>query len=444
MKQKTNSTAYLGFSEIDITPGSPAEMVGFSRADNTSRGVLHPLKAQVFVCQTAKETLCLAAIDSLGFTVKLTLQLRQQMAEVLHIPVEKVMVCFSHTHSAPNAATEQDYFTLVCKKLCLALKNAVEHRKPFHAAWGIAQHQIGINRRGGAFGEDPRLGVLKFSEPNGKPILLLLRVSAHANVLTSDNYKISSDYFGITRQKLSEVFQCPVMMIQGASGNLRPKFQQENAEFMEIYGVDALKTPYTVLEKQQYFQQSIDALEKMADSVLQPVSAVYDKITPKSVYKMSMCSQKHRFAADVPSLKRAAEIAEEAKTEAGIDGTGWLLEVQRLRRQHVFTQTADIEFQYFILNEGCLCGVPNEIMCEISLDAWRQSENSLFFLNGYTNGIDSYLATAEEYDKGGYEVLWSNLVYYPYHGRVMALNRESAGQMADFAVSGHRHLFDSQ
>ena len=92
------------------------------------------------------------------------------------------------------------------------------------------------------------------------------------------------------------------------------------------------------------------------------------------------------------------------------------------------------------MNEGCLCGVPNEIMCEISLDAWHRSKDSLLFLNGYTNGIDSYLPTAEEYDEGGYEVLWSNLIYYPYHGRVMPLNRESARRMASFAVADRKNL----
>lgn len=440
MKQNQN-TASFGFADTNITPDGPVQLVGFPRIDNQSRGILHPLNAQILIFRFQEETMCLAAVDSLGFTVELTMKLRKEIASVLNISTDKIMVCFSHTHSAPNAAEEPAYFTFVCDQICVAAKEAEKQMRPFHVAWGIGDHLIGINRRSDTSAVEPRLGILKLEDPDEKPALLLLRVSAHANVLTSDNYKISSDYFGLTRQKLSNTFGCPVMMVQGASGNLRPRFQQENADFMEIQGVDALEKPYTDTEKQKYFQQSLDALENMADSVLASVVPIWKKLKTEPVHRLAMFSVIHPFAADVPSLKRAEEIAEEAETEAGIDGNGWLMEVRKLREKKVFTQTADIEFQYFMLNDGCFCGVANEIMCEISLDVWQKSEDSLFFLNGYTNGIDSYLPTAEEYDKGGYEVLWSNLIYYPYHGRVMALNRDSAGQLASFAVSDRSHFW---
>ena len=439
MKQNQN-TASFGFADTNITPDGPVQLVGFPRIDNQSRGILHPLNAQILIFRFQEETMCLAAVDSLGFTVELTMKLRKEIASVLNISTDKIMVCFSHTHSAPNAAEEPAYFSFVCDQICVAAKEAEKQMRPFHVAWGIGDHLIGINRRSDTSAVEPRLGILKLEDPDEKPALLLLRVSAHANVLTSDNYKISSDYFGLTRQKLSNTFGCPVMMVQGASGNLRPRFQQENADFMEIQGVDALEKPYTDTEKQKYFQQSLDALENMADSVLASVVPIWKKLKTEPVHRLAMFSVIHPFAADVPSLKRAEEIAEEAETEAGIDGNGWLMEVRKLREKKVFTQTADIEFQYFMLNDGCFCGVANEIMCEISLDVWQKSEDSLFFLNGYTNGIDSYLPTAEEYDKGGYEVLWSNLIYYPYHGRVMALNRDSAGQLASFAVSDRSHF----
>lgn len=439
MKQNQN-TASFGFADTNITPDGPVQLVGFPRIDNQSRGILHPLNAQILIFRFQEETMCLAAVDSLGFTVELTMKLRKEIASVLNISTDKIMVCFSHTHSAPNAAEEPAYFTFVCDQICVAAKEAEKQMRPFHVAWGIGDHLIGINRRSDTSAVEPRIGILKLEDPDEKPALLLLRVSAHANVLTSDNYKISSDYFGLTRQKLSNTFGCPVMMVQGASGNLRPRFQQENADFMEIQGVDALEKPYTDTEKQKYFQQSLDALENMADSVLASVVPIWKKLKTEPVHRLAMFSVIHPFAADVPSLKRAEEIAEEAETEAGIDGNGWLMEVRKLREKKVFTQTADIEFQYFMLNDGCFCGVANEIMCEISLDVWQKSEDSLFFLNGYTNGIDSYLPTAEEYDKGGYEVLWSNLIYYPYHGRVMALNRDSAGQLASFAVSDRSHF----
>ncbi|MNP54424.1 hypothetical protein D3C76_1489750 [compost metagenome] len=97
----------------------------------------------------------------------------------------------------------------------------------------------------------------------------------------------------------------------------------------------------------------------------------------------------------------------------------------------ILQQYSDIEIQYFALNNGCWCGVPNEIMCEIALDASKKVNDELLHLGGYTNGCDSYLPSVEEFRKGGYEVLWSLLLYYQYHGRVMPLQEDTADKLAE-------------
>ena len=75
MKQNQN-TASFGFADTNITPDGPVQLVGFPRIDNQSRGILHPLNAQILIFRFQEETMCLAAVDSLGFTVELTMKLR--------------------------------------------------------------------------------------------------------------------------------------------------------------------------------------------------------------------------------------------------------------------------------------------------------------------------------------------------------------------------------
>ena len=139
-----------------------------------------------------------------------------------------------------------------------------------------------------------------------------------------------------------------------------------------------------------------------------------------------MQSSVKRLYADVPNMEAAKKIAVEAKTNADIDGTDWLSEVKALNEKRIHQQHKDIEIMYFMLNEGCICGVANEAMCEISLAIKNELNNPLIFFGGYTNGCDGYLPTKAEYEKGGYEVLWSYLLYYKYHGTVMPLNPDSA------------------
>lgn len=157
-----------------------------------------------------------------------------------------------------------------------------------------------------------------------------------------------------------------------------------------------------------------------------------------------MFSKIKRFYSDVPSLEKANKILIEAKEEAGIDGSSWLEEVKKLNNSKITEQYTDIEIQYFILNNGCFCGIPEEIMCETALETAKKLKNNHIYLGGYTNGCNGYFPTYEEFLKGGYEVVWSYLIYYIYHGRVSSLRKESADILVDTIVSQFKNLHKSK
>lgn len=422
----------MGFAEVDITPTKPVQLVGYDvRPDNLSRGILHRLVAQTMVWESKEEKCCLIAIDSLGFTVALTNGLRNQVAKALSIDMENVMVCFSHTHAAPNAAIEKEYYVFVCQQIMVAVEQAIQLMFPVQAAWGVAANEVGVNRRGSEHIFDDRLGILKITGLASNDLqVLVVRIATHANVLMSDNYLISADYFGTTRALLEQKFDCKVVLLQGASGDVRPKYRQDNAIFLEIHPVEAAQQVISAAEQENYNKQSMQSLDNIAMRIYQAVDGVIHNLHPQPITSLALFSVRHTFHADVPTDKRALEIAKEAKRYAGIDGTGWLQEVQRLQQEKITRQSSIVEIQYFIVGDGCICGVPNEVMSEIALVIAKKANQQLLFFNGYTNGIESYLPSAEEYDKGGYEVLWSNLLYYIYHGRVMPFNRDTADCLA--------------
>lgn len=55
-------------------------------------------------------------------------------------------------------------------------------------------------------------------------------------------------------------------------------------------------------------------------------------------------------------------------------------------------------------------------------------------IDGRSNGCLSYFPTEEEYDKGGYEVYWSILIYYKYFNRVFPFERDSASKLIEFIL----------
>ncbi len=419
-------TAILGLSEVDITPSSPMQTVGFGREDELSRGVLHPLSAQVSVWQSTAGKYCLVTIDHIGFSTWHAEALRNEISEILSISKDKVMLCFSHTHAAPNDSIETAYSDFVNARIKGAVREAAENMAPVKASWGNAWGDIGINRRGGFAALDRRIGILKVVDAkNGDLRLLLLRLTAHANVLKEDNYLISPDYFGVVRDLLSEKYRCMVMLTQGASGNISPKY----------YMTSRIWTPKHPAPSYYGKCESASALSDMAEEVFRQVDHTIGEIHPRNVGHLDMYSVNLKLDADVPTYERALEIAAEANDEACIDGTAWLAEVRRLIQNGVRKQTDDIELQYFSANDGCLCGVPNEIMCEFALRTSEKLCSDLFYFGGYTNGCTGYFPTEEEYDKGGYEVYWSMLIYYIYHGRVGPLNRDSAARLMETAVN---------
>lgn len=424
-----------GYAEVDITPKKSVEIVGFDRRDTMSRGVLDALLGQVLLFEREREKYCLVTIDSLGFTVEKAMILREEVGKEIGVPPQRVMVCFSHTHSAPNAATEPEYFEQICARLREGAAQAAAALMPVKISWGCTKGEIGVNRRNPKGPVDDRIGVLKIlNRATGKLEYIVLRVTAHANVLTSDNYNVSSDFIGTTRVLLEKNYACKVLITQGASGDIRPRYQHSRACFMEEHPREAELIVADARQSRALSAESMESLKKMAMAIERSVRGILLDTAAEEVKTISILSEEHEFLTDVPTMESAQTIVAEARRKASIDGSDWLEEVRRLNRGGIRSQHKKIEIQYFMINKGCLCGIANEAMCQIAIDIERETGNSLVFFGGYTNGCDGYLPTEEEYDRGGFEVLWSYLIYYRYHGRVMPLNRDTAEKIVDIVV----------
>lgn len=410
----------LGYAETDITPRIPLQLIGFNRTDNTSKGILKPLLAQVAVWESGGRH-CLITVDSIGFKKELADMLRIQVSNHLKVPRDKVMLCFSHCHSAPNVDDSQEYFEMVCRNIIMAVQRAEHDMHPVLAGWDNAEVDIGVNRRADNPNLDKRAGILKVCGlDKGESKLLLIRVTAHCNVLKRDNYLISPDYFGSIRELLQEKCGCPIMVIQGAAGNIAPKY------------FNSAETPIDA-DGPQYVR-SRTALEDMAAVVWEKLSQRIASIEVSDTPSIEMYSREMSLYVDVPSLAMAEKIAQEAKNYCGIDGRAWMEEIKKLHRAGVCRQEEVVEVQYFAIGKWCVCGVPYELMVEFALEPMEKLNNPFFYVNGYTNGCSFYFPTEEEYDKGGYEVYWSMLLYYKYYNRVFPFERNSAGKLIAFIL----------
>lgn len=410
----------LGYAQTDITPKIPMPLIGFNRTDNTSRGVLKPLAAQVSIWES-KDCQCLITIDSIGFKKELADILRIKVSNILEVPFDKVMLCFSHCHSAPNIDVSKEYFQMVCSNILMAVHSAKNDMHPVLVGWDNVEVDIGVNRREDNINLDKRAGILKVCGLDKEERkLLVIRVTAHCNVLKRDNYLISPDYFGSIRELLQENYGCPIMVIQGSAGNIAPKY------------FNSAETPIDATGAQ--YHRSSTALEDMAAVVLEKLSQRIALIEVSDTLAIDMYVRKMHLYANVPSLTVAEKVAQEAKNYCGIDGRPWLEEIKKLHHAGIYQQEETVEVQYFTIGKWCICGLPYELMVEFALEPMEKLNDPFFYVNGYTNGCLSYFPTEEEYDKGGYEVYWSILIYYKYYNRVFPLERDSASKLTAFII----------
>ena len=414
----------FGFSETEITPHTPIQTIDFG-VQEPATGVERALMAQATVWRLGETICAVIAIDHIGFAIDHARSLRTRIADLIGAGLEQVMLCFSHTHAAPNDSAEPEYSEWVDERVLDAVRRAMNGMLPVRAAWGCADVEIGVNRRMGA-ALDRRAGILKVVDAKtGANAFALLRLTAHGNALKADNRLISPDWIGAARDWISKKLHCPVMIAQGASGNVAPK-----------YFCSKLNPP-DADDTSGRFVRTNDALSEMARAVWKGVGRVFDGIQAREVRTLRMHSARKALLARVPEMPRAREIAEEAHRAAEIDGARWLREVARLNAEGVKEQYETVEMQFFQLDEGALIGVANEIMCELALEVAKKAGKTVF-LGGYTNGSAGYLPTAEEYDRGGYEVFWSMLEYFMYYPRVMPLERDSAETIVEMALEGIR------
>ena len=66
--------------------------------------------------------------------------------------------------------------------------------------------------------------------------------------------------------------------------------------------------------------------------------------------------------------------------------------------------SAGVRTHFVTFGDVAIIGCNIEPFCEIGMAVKRQSPFPVTFMGGYTNGRMAYMATAEEWPKGGYEV----------------------------------------
>lgn len=417
----------VGTYKIDITPPIGIDFIGYHRPTGI-RNIDERIYITAFVFEYKESKSVFLSIDNIGMLIEDTKIIRDQIALELNIPFEKITVVFTHTHSGPATASSkevvQDYKTFLISQ---AIKTAVlanEYMEPSMVGWNVTLGDIGVNRREiSSNGKvkmgtnktgvvDQRVGLLAIKHPVTERLQgLIVFCTAHPNVLMGDSDRLSADYPGLTRNILQDLFLCPVIIVQGAAGNVNAKYRG-----------------------------SEEALKQMAFSLSGSVEKMIPNMNYKPIYNLRTKSTTFSMQLkNVPEPNYIRKMGELAAKQWGVNTELWQAVLVDRFKSNDRKLSIELEVHSFQLNEGSFSGIPMEPFAETALDIKGKLKNELTFFGGYTNGYLGYLPTKEAYPYGGYEVELNPVVYGPITNLWMPPVEETAEQVVHKVVELHNN-----
>ncbi|AZQ48987.1 neutral/alkaline non-lysosomal ceramidase N-terminal domain-containing protein [Bacillus sp. GX] len=404
----------VGVCKVDITPPIGIDFVGYHRETGINN-IEERIYGTVFVFEKDEMKTVFISIDNIGMLIEDTNMIRERVARELHVPFEQITVVYTHTHSGPETFGDnplvQSYKTILVNNVVHGAVTANKNLKRCEVGWGVTTGDIGVNRRertsdGRAkMGTnidgvvDKRIGMLAIRDAETKELSgIVVFCTAHPNVLKGDSDALSADYPGMTREILEKTINCPVMIVQGAAGNVNAKYRG-----------------------------SRKALKQMAHILSGHILTMLPAVTYSPIVNVRTVSSTMQMKLkDIPEIDEIRSMAQLAEEQWGVNTDEWLTIVLEKYKQGIRQLSINLEVQLFQVNDGMFSGVPMEPFSETALEVKENLQNELAFFGGYTNGYIGYLPTKEEFSYGGYEVELNPVVYGPVTNLLMPSEENTA------------------
>lgn len=411
------SKLYAGFSCVDISPLESVPLAGFGKtSQRMSQGVLDPLHARCLALSDDAGSTALVIVMDLSNMYQPLPTMREDVSRATGLPLERIMFCCTHTHSAPHLSNDEEpsvarYNEQLRAWLVQAAREALADRKEATLSVGAAQTQ-GLNfvRRYvledgtyagdnyGHFKESPIAGhesepdrtiqVVKFTREGGDD-LILANFQGHPHKGAKPNYYFAtSDLVYHFRRKVEAETGCRVLYYTGSSGNVNchSRIVEENitADYVE--------------HGQRLADYALEALQNLRPVATGPVGNV------RLMYE-GRCnhSEDHKVEQAKIVLERwkGGMKSREAR-EGFVDIINSPYHAQSIVVKATRPETMDVELNGIAFGDVAMVFAPFELFSDLGVAIKAGSPFEMTFVCCYANRIFSYMPTQLGFDHGGY------------------------------------------
>lgn len=408
----------------DITPAKFPISVNGGMADRQATAAHDRLHARCLVLDDGATTIAFAVCDSCMIPREVTDVAKRLAQKATGIPPERILICATHTHTAPTVGgvfqsdPDAAYQKYLAEKIAAGIAKAHAQLAPAKIGWGVAKDDTQVfNRRwkvkpGSAlladpFGKmtdkvkmnpgylhpdlieaagpvDPEISFISVQSPKGQPIALLANYSLH---YVGGVPALSADYFAMFADRISALLDADKnfvgIMSNGTSGNIN------NVNFGKA-GPGKKETG--------------EQARLVAESVASATFAAHKNIKHHDWVPLKMAQKEIELGVRLPSeddVKRAKEILAAAKKPvlAGLPAV-YARETVLLAK---YPPKVKAILQAIRIGELGIVANPCETFVEIGLEIKQKSPLRPTFTIELANGYNGYLPTPEHHALGGYE-----------------------------------------
>lgn len=246
------TTLMAGAATLDLTPHSSVFLFGYPHVPRFSTGVHDRLESAALYLRQDDQEAIVIANDLIFVGKSLCVEVRRRISIKTGVPMDGIAITATHTHSGPvtvdclsnradpvvpkaNTAYLKHVADVMVEAGCAAVRSA----RPAEAGLAAARAEgVGTNRHDPSGPSDPTAPVLVVrSVADQQAIACLIVHAMHTTVLHEDSTLISADFPFFTRQYLRRhgvlPSHCPVLYLNGASGNQSPRHVTRENTFAE-------------------------------------------------------------------------------------------------------------------------------------------------------------------------------------------------------------------
>ncbi len=351
-----------------------------------------------------EETILLVSLELTSMPDKELADIRRRAAEETGIKEEKIWICVTHSFSSPHLLPEhlykseeelalrEEYFRALQKAVVEAAKDAVETLRPALLGINTGICNIVANRDieledgwwVGTNGDGPTnrtVTVLRFNDPDGKPIALISHFALQSSVmdqseLTDGGKPVTSDIAGHACLKIEKESENALvaMFLIGAAGDQAPI---EKAVSETFVNGEKIRT--------DLHEQGFEICERLSGELKERICKIaHEAVCDQENAQICTISETLKVPAkhmnrDLHSLRptRNAIYEPDGESETGIEGIR--------------------------IGSIALLGVKPELTCCTAADIMEQSAFDTTLICTLVNGASKYMADAGAYDRSCYE-----------------------------------------